>query len=297
MNVIVYLRGGLGNQLFQYACGLSLASSFRNGQLIVDDSTGFSKDKAYKRKLKLHFFGAKYKRPSHWCSLILWVYYNILRRILIKFYSYLDLIHINIFNWSFVIEINPKHIHDLKSLNLKKNIVLDGYWQSEKYFNEKVVSDLQLPTLESPKAFALLKEIQSAQSVSLGLRLYEETSDPSKYFRSGKVLEVLRINETIRSVLKENESLQFFIFSTKYSPKFSELMLPKKTVMIIGDDLDISDVETLVLFAHSDVQIITNSSFYWWGAWFSERIKTRNYIFAYDDFLGEKTLPSRWEKI
>ena len=46
--IYVTLFGGLGNQLFQYACAVNLARSI-NAKLIVDDISGFIFDGKFKR--------------------------------------------------------------------------------------------------------------------------------------------------------------------------------------------------------------------------------------------------------
>ena len=51
-NIYLTLIGGLGNQLFQYACGINLAYKL-NAKLIIDDKTGFAFDSIFKRKLNL----------------------------------------------------------------------------------------------------------------------------------------------------------------------------------------------------------------------------------------------------
>ena len=50
--IYVTLFGGLGNQLFQYACAVNLARSI-NAKLIVDDISGFIFDGKFKRNLSL----------------------------------------------------------------------------------------------------------------------------------------------------------------------------------------------------------------------------------------------------
>ena len=55
--VVMKIAGGLGNQLFQYAMGKSLA--YRNdSQLILDNLSGFQKD-PYKRRFLLNQFNIK----------------------------------------------------------------------------------------------------------------------------------------------------------------------------------------------------------------------------------------------
>src|SRR4030042_166703 len=109
--VIVKLYGGLGNQLFQYATARRIA--VENGSLLkLDASTGFEND-FYKRSYGLHHF-------------------NIVE----NFAAPEDI--------SASRPVKEKHFHfDPDVLNLRDNVYLDGYWQSEKYFKsiEDVIRD------------------------------------------------------------------------------------------------------------------------------------------------------------
>ena len=58
--IYLKLMGGLGNQLFQYACAKNLSIEL-NGELIIDDKSGFFFDRIFKRKFALPKF-LKYKR-------------------------------------------------------------------------------------------------------------------------------------------------------------------------------------------------------------------------------------------
>ena len=53
-------RNGFGNQLFQYACAKNLSIEL-NGELIIDDKSGFFFDRMFKRKFALPKF-LKYKK-------------------------------------------------------------------------------------------------------------------------------------------------------------------------------------------------------------------------------------------
>ena len=50
--IYIKLIGGLGNQLFQYACAKNLSIKM-NAELIIDDKYGFLLDNNFKRKLQL----------------------------------------------------------------------------------------------------------------------------------------------------------------------------------------------------------------------------------------------------
>lgn len=63
--LITRIKGGLGNQLFCYASARRLAL-VNNAELVIDDVSGFSYDKKYKRSYALDVFNirARKARPS-----------------------------------------------------------------------------------------------------------------------------------------------------------------------------------------------------------------------------------------
>ena len=63
VKVIVRVRGGLGNQLFCYAAARRLAL-INNAELVIDDVTGFVRDKKYKRKYMLDHFNISVRKAT-----------------------------------------------------------------------------------------------------------------------------------------------------------------------------------------------------------------------------------------
>ena len=128
--IYIKLIGGLGNQLFQYACAKNLSIKM-NAELIIDDKSGFLLDKNFKRKLQL---------PSNFK-------YNKIKFTQLLFFSFLILIkkifkktnfHFNIGNNIIIDETKQnKFINNFYSIvNEFRNIYLIGFFQSERYFIE-----------------------------------------------------------------------------------------------------------------------------------------------------------------
>ena len=53
--VITRIKGGLGNQFFCYSAARRLALA-NNAELVVDDATGFTRDRLYDRRYMLDQF-------------------------------------------------------------------------------------------------------------------------------------------------------------------------------------------------------------------------------------------------
>ena len=103
--IIIKIKHGLGNQLFQYAIGRSISLKL-NSPLKFDISHYHDKGL---RKFELHYFNYPQQIDT-----------NIAAHLDEAFYLY-----------------EEPHFHfDKKSKTVSLNTYLDGFWQTEKYFTE-----------------------------------------------------------------------------------------------------------------------------------------------------------------
>ena len=147
----------------------------------------------------------------------------------------------------------------------KKNIVLYGYYQCEKYFDD--IRDVLLkeltpkyPILE--KNISLLKDIQESNSVCVTIRIGKDfTENPIynvcnlEYFKSG-----------MRYIANKVKNPKFFIFSD--NPKWlkENVKFDYDVVFEEGND---PDYEKLRIMSSCKHFIISNSSFSWWAQYLS----------------------------
>jgi hypothetical protein len=117
--IIIQLAGGLGNQMFQYALYMQLKSLGKDVK--IDDGSGFEADRL--RQPALSPFGVTYERPTGKelramldSSPLPWskVRRKLFGRHKKSYFEEDKLFHPEIFTWD--------------------DIYLEGYWQSEKYF-------------------------------------------------------------------------------------------------------------------------------------------------------------------
>ena len=160
--VVVRLIGGLGNQLFQYAAARRVAH-INNASLKLDVS-GFESYKLHAYSLKHFNIREEFASPEEIARfngsgltnhLSLWVqklrpYYRRAR----------------------VVE---RHFHfDANILRISsKNVYLDGYWQSERYFKDiEALLRRELAVKPAPDAanMATSQRIRGVRSVSLHIR-------------------------------------------------------------------------------------------------------------------------------
>jgi hypothetical protein len=290
MKLTVFLRGGLGNQLFQYACGLHLSDKY-NLKLFFDNITGFRKDVVYNRVFSLN------EIVNHDSVDIssFWMYKCCIRSLIVK-YPRLSKTY---FRLSSVI------YEGVSSFNFKKRLsshyFLDGYWQDPKYMDlsSTVLSSKLRGLFEDTELdFSVLNLSANQDFIAIGVRLYEETTNACVYHKSGTGLDFDRLNATIRA-LSDKHNLPVRVFCASRVKELSNIFLPENGEFFIGDENSLNDVATLRLFSESRFRVITVSSFYWWGAWISENVfsKSIGSTYCYNDFINPKLCLDEWKSI
>ena len=129
--IIVNLKGGLGNQMFQYATGFALAKRkkvnlFFDIRFIEENNITLPK-KYIPRNIDLDIFSLKLQICS---NKDLFKVFQLNKKYKIRNFISIFLDRIN-----FLVFRERNRFFDQRFFSLKKNTwYLDGYWQSEKYF-------------------------------------------------------------------------------------------------------------------------------------------------------------------
>jgi len=246
--LIIRIKGGLGNQLFQYAGAKGLAASLGHS-LKIDRHTGFPgypRD-PYNRAYRLHRFyipqilASKAEiwaaRAMSWRRWLRWRRSE--ERAMLTHGQFFD----------------QRLTHQPHG----PAVYLEAYLQSPRYF-ENVQSQLRgelRPKLQADPAFdEYLRQIRGRPAVSVQVRRRDYARLlPVEYYRQAV--------EVINNVVP---SPHFFVFADDHEWIGSQLgwLNPKTLVVNAGPDEDIKD---LVLMAACQHHIIANSTFSWWGAW------------------------------
>lgn len=259
--IIVKLKGGIGNQMFQYAAGRRLAikhKTFLKLDLTFLEDRSPQENFTY-RTYELDVFNIQ-------CNITSQTEIN-------RFF----LIGINIFNYfkrklkiiNVITESNLDSYEDLKSV--PDNSYLDGYWQSENFFKDikEIIRSDFTPKLETTAVNQeLAKQISSCNSVSLHIRRGDYISNTHINKFHG-VLKLEYYQKAVETIVDSIKNPQFFIFSDDPNWANGHLNLDFPITYITHNvaEKSFEDIRLMSLCKHN---IIANSSFSWWGAWLNE---------------------------
>ena len=285
--------GGLGNQMFQYAFAKSFAKK-NNAKLVLDTKTGFIMDKVFNNSFYLNDFNFIYNKLN---------YRHFFQYLMMKKLVNRKNFPINIFKKKYNI-LYEKNLNSIDSelLNYKmennENTWLWGYFLSEDYFTDikqDIYNDFKFQNI-NPKFKQVFDKYQKHNTVSIGIRMFEEVPGNSKKSVGG-TLSIDFYNSCIEEINSKIDDPFFLIFSTKQFEILRKLNLKNNYIYINNDNGYNGTFNNLWLMSNSKNHIISNSSFHWWSAWFSEFKFQKPLIFAPNNFLNSNTVPNRWIKI
>jgi hypothetical protein len=250
--IIVHIFGGLGNQMFQYAFGLS--KNVRSNGLLKLDLSAFENYKLRKFELnspfKLDYLVSSIYENQNLKS------ENKFQKILKKF-GFKESSYIKEKEFSF-----SDKIYSIRSG------YFEGYWQSPKYFieNERAIRDaFRFRDDISENAEKYLKKIQDCYSVSLHVRRGDYVSNKSTNIVHG-TCSIDFYCQAVHYLESKFLDTTFFVFSDDLEWAKQNLAFIKKKVFV-EKSVASRDWEEMFLMSKCKSHIIANSSFSWWGAW------------------------------
>ena len=288
--VITQLKGGLGNQLFQFSCAYALAKDI-DYSLYLDTWTGFYRDKIYRRRFALDIFKKiGYEDPSFFECTPFITANNPLSNTLRTLFNRIKVYQEN----------DDLTLSDFGRTNVDKNIYMKGYWQSERYFSkyrDELRQILNTDDLKNDNYAKIGERMRSGKSLAISMRLYEESPNPTSHSRNGKFKTAEDINSALRRIRSHYSDLEIYIFCTHTPSILGELDLENAATLVTHDEGYDNQYGRLWLLSQCRHHILTNSTFYWWGAWLSETVYegAEQYIQAADNFLSQDTVPERWQ--
>ncbi|PSG86522.1 alpha-1,2-fucosyltransferase [Aurantibacter aestuarii] len=273
--IIIKLKGGLGNQLFQYATAKALA--LRHNTMLRIDHSNFE-------TYKLHDYGLYhfnitdqlYKKEPKWLA-------KIEKKLKLKtFYNEDD--H------------GFRYNNELKHQKAYK-LFLDGYFQCEDYFLEyrqEILEALKITSPLKPITKQTLETINSCSSVALHVRrgdylLHDvHNTDKAAYY-----------DKAMSYIESKVENPIYFMFSDDIDWVKENFSSKHQMVFIDFNDAS-TNYEDIKLMSNCKHNIIANSSFSWWSAWLNtnpEKIITApKHWFNGDMYDFTDLVPKSWIK-
>lgn len=257
--IIVKLMGGLGNQMFQYACARHLAE--RNNDILKLDLTWYQPGGIAEgdtiRSYALEQFSItalpaseeEIRRLRGSQSVVAVFMRRAIRKIV---HTIRPVMH---------------HVFDPKVLLRKGDVYLDEFFQSERYFKDIdpiIRNEFRLKNAMSGAAQVVAQNIEQTNAVSLHVRRGDYvTNNNASAFLGVCSPEYYRA--AIDEIGSRVDSPKFFVFSDDIEWVKGHIEIPFPVAYISNGD--IADYAELVLMSKCKHNIIANSSFSWWGAW------------------------------
>ncbi len=291
--IVVKLQGGLGNQMFQYACARRLANN-NNTELCVDISAYQNMpDTDTPRHYELDCFALN-------CKIIDPKTINVVgssapNRFLIK--SVINNLSKNkLHEYS-----NPSQTFDKKVLQLKDNYYLVGWFQNEKYFKdirEIIIRDFSYITDPCTESSKIIDKVKAQESVSLHVRRGDYVTNKfANKFHGVTNLEYYKL--AIEKISESVPKPSFYVFSDDIEWCKKELKISHPTVFVTHNSTGAEDLRIMKECKHN---IIANSSFSWWGAWLNknnQKVVIAPRVWFADSEHQEQTdiIPTSWLKL
>ena len=188
------------------------------------------------------------------------------------------------------------------NFRVTKMVYLDGYWQSEKYFNdiEDIIhKEFTVKYKLNEQDKSLVDKILNCESVSLHVRRGDNVTHPGSIKVHG-ICSMTYYKAAVDKMFENIKSPVFFIFSddSPWIQKYMKLQYPSIYITHNSDDKNYNDLRLMSLCKNN---IICNSTFSWWGAWLnknSEKIVIAPKKFYQNSNINLKDLiPQSWIKI
>ncbi len=290
---IVLLRGGIGNQLFQYAYAKYLQSGEDKKVAVYYH---FPRDVYHRENIinKIDpticladsiigkIIGRVIERPN-----------NILTKFIVKM-SYLLGLKLPIKRLT-----GSGYDSYTKDINNSERAILRGYWQSAEMVN--LVKDELLQKLSCdkmrPDYLSIMKQIDNHPNpVAMHIRSnwhmgYAGDKKESAALHNQQTLTKSYYLKAVQEIKKIEGNPFLFIFADdfdKVASFVSDIFAQKDYLIVPNYNNVYDDYASLILMSHCKHFIISNSTFGWWGAWLNHaKYNNKNSLYI---------IPNHWDK-
>ncbi len=288
------LKGGLGNQLFQLSLYLFLLKKFGVNNFYIDKNTGFILDYKYQRKYELGQLSRSIKFSNSFLN-----FFNLLILLLKR-------LNPKILKLFFVEIFCDNNLKNIKVKNSKLNFkyqLFDGYFQDYFIINEvkyelfKLIKPLLKESQNDLFRSLNLRIKEAKDSIALCIRFYEETRNPSLHSNPKEKPKSIEDYNKIISILENKlDDPYFFIFVQEENLFTDGLVFNSPYEFVTHKKGYLGSWERLFSQSLCDNHVFNNSTFYYWGAFFSDlNNNKKSIIYISNNFLFKEIYNPSWK--
>jgi len=275
---IVYIQGGLGNQIFQYAFFRYLIKKGYR-RVYLDGTAGFiSKHGGFELK-RLFPAIAKDKRVlTYWKARPFYLLGELLRLV-------------------FRIDLRTG-----EEQPAGRKIWWKAHWQEYRYaeyVRDELAQSLAFIPIEDEKNKTAQQQMVSTNAVSIHVRRGDYLK-PHMRLTFGDICTREYYNEAISYIRQKVENPQFFVFSD--DPDWVKANLSPEGAVYVDWNRGTESFRDMQLMSFCKHHIIANSSFSWWGAWLNPHLEKivvcpAKWFHNFPAAKVDRLLPPNWHRI
>lgn len=294
--LIVNLVGGLGNQMFQYALGLSLQN---RRQLLVKFDIADLLDRTPRENVTYRdfelgiFAGSVPLASAREAALFRYeptniqgkLQYRLLRRLkrVERYYE------------------KTYYQYDNGVWQTSANTYFDGYWQTEQYFSqhEKLIRQaFAFRNEPAGRNLVLANQIKTQQAIAVHVRRGDYVSN-ALYNQVHGTCSPAYYEQAVRTLVAQVAQPVLYVFSDEPEWVKQHMHFDAPTVYVAHNQGK-NSFEDLRLMSLCQHNIIANSSFSWWGAWLNDN--PRKIVIAPRQWMQQENgnsdlIPQTWTRL
>lgn len=295
--MIVRLKGGLGNQMFQYAFVRGLQEKYGVNDVSLDDSffTNAEKVKVTQYGNSIDDFNVKYRKATKEEVRAACFFPHNQKPMTLNYRIPMALEMI--LNKKYYHVRNFKYVDPETLLNYK---YLDGSWQSWMYLRgieDYLRNEFTLKKAVSDSISEQILCVQEEESVFIGVRRGDYIINQANRTLYGSMSENY-YNTAIKIILEKQPKAKFYVMSDDIEWVKSNIIFDCPVIYRDGHSIG-SASEELIFMSSCKHAIIPNSTFHWWGAWLINN--PNKIVIAPNQWFADGTeidiLPPEWTLI
>jgi hypothetical protein len=289
---IVKIKGGLGNQLFQYAYAI-LLSELTKEEVKIDMSSykDMITDPIRQPRLLRMNINLPIANQKDIDQLCLFKHEGNILSFKYRVNTWLE----SVFNKKYFLEKTRAFIDPNK---IKAYQYFDGYWQSWRYIDAvwpHLKTDLVPNYRLHDSTLKMIDEVSKAESVFVGIRRGDYLQEKNHY----GVFDNSYYSKAMNYISQHLKSPVFYVFSNDIPWVKNNIDFSDKNVVFREPEAIIDDFEDLLIMSNCKHSIIINSTYHWWGARLNDN-SNKIVIAPQKWFYDNKPIdivPSHWIRI